>query len=255
MSTTSLLRPRPLRHSPDGALVPGFSLSPDLICDILRHARPLGHHEEPHELNLGFGFLYYSLVRALRPRHVVVIGSGFGFSVVCLALGLKDNAKGRLSFVDPSYSVLTDGPLKTVGGTSQWDDPHKVERHFARFGVEQLLTHYRIRSDEFFARYAEWRLPGIDLAFIDGSHAYDDVRQDFVSSLQHAGRNAYLLLHDTNIYIREMVRHAGVKRWLKTIQREKDAFEFVDFPFSSGVAIVRVLVDEAWKCLQSPPPD
>jgi predicted O-methyltransferase YrrM len=35
----------------------------------------------------------------LRPRHVVVIGSGFGFSVVCLALGLKDNGKGKLDFL------------------------------------------------------------------------------------------------------------------------------------------------------------
>jgi hypothetical protein len=185
---------------------------------------------------------------------VVVIGSGFGFSVVCLALGLKDNTKGRLSFVDPSYSVLTDGPLKTVGGTSQWDDPNNVERHFARFGVEHLVKHYRMRSDEFFAQYAESKLPKIDVAFIDGGHAYEDVKHDFLSTLQHSGENTYLLLHDTNIYIREMVRHAGVKRWLKAVKRRKDAFEMVDFPFSSGVAIVRVLVDEAWQCLESPPP-
>jgi predicted O-methyltransferase YrrM len=244
---------RPPGHEPGEAPSPThFSLSPELIRSILRHARPLGHHEVPHELNLGFGFLYYALVRALRPRHVLVIGSGFGFSVVCLALGLKDNAKGRLSFVDPSYSLLTDGPLKTVGGTSQWSDPQRVQRHFARFGVEKLLTHYRMRSEEFFARYAELKVPEIDLAFIDGSHAYGDVKQDFLSTLRRSGRNAYLLLHDTNIYIRELVRHAGVKRWLKAVKRNKDAFELVDFPFSSGVAIVRVLVEDAWKCLESP---
>ncbi|HYA47742.1 MAG TPA: class I SAM-dependent methyltransferase [Burkholderiales bacterium] len=253
MPIASLLRPsgHTLDKSPSSAR---FGLSAEAIRTILRHARPLGHHESPQELNLGFGFLYYALVRTLRPKHIVVIGSGFGFSVVCLALGLRDNAKGRLSFVDPSYSVLSDGPLKTVGGTSQWDDPGKVERHFARFGVEHLLTHYRMRSEEFFARYDEWKLPEIDLAFIDGSHAYDDVRQDFLSTLRRARRNAYLLLHDTNIYIREMVRHAGVKRWMKTVKRSKDAFEYVDFPFSSGVAVVRVLADEAWKCLESQPP-
>src|SRR2546423_5785137 len=146
MPTTSLLRP-PSR-SIDGTLVPGFSLSLELIRTILRHARPLGHHEDSRGLNLGFGFLYYALVRTLRPKHVVVIGSGFGLSAVCLALGLKDNAKGCLSFVDPSYSVFSDGPLKTVGGTSQWDDPHKVEQHLARFGVGHLLTHYRMKSEE-----------------------------------------------------------------------------------------------------------
>ena len=110
MPTTSLLRPP--SHPLEGTLVPGFSLSPELIRTILRHARPLGQHEDSRGLNLGFGFLYYALVRALRPRHVVVIGSGFGLRVVCLALGFRDNAKGCLSFVDSSYSVLTDGPLR-----------------------------------------------------------------------------------------------------------------------------------------------
>ena len=36
----------------------------------------------------------------------------------------------------------------------------------------------------------------------------------------------------------------------KAIKREKDLFELVDFPFSSGVAIVRVLEDNAWKSLE-----
>ncbi|MGZ5099053.1 MAG: hypothetical protein ACXWG9_17755, partial [Usitatibacter sp.] len=88
-----------LKQSPNAA---PFSLDAPLLREILLHARPLGHHEEPANINIGFGFLYYGLVRALRPRHVVVIGSGFGFSVVCLALGIKDNQRGALSFIDPS---------------------------------------------------------------------------------------------------------------------------------------------------------
>jgi predicted O-methyltransferase YrrM len=237
-------------NAPPDAGAAGFSLDPDLIRTIFRHARPLGHHESAPELNLGFGFLYYGLARTLRPKHVVVIGSGFGFSVVCLALGLRDNARGRLTFVDPSYSVLRHGPFKTVGGTARWDDASRVERHFARFGVARLIVHHRLRSDAFFAAYGELGLPGIDLAFIDGSHSYDDVRHDFAAALRHARRGAYLLLHDTNIYVREMVRHAGVKRWLRKAQRRKDLFEMVDFPFSSCVAIVRVLRDDAWKHLE-----
>ena len=87
-----------------------FSLSTSVLRDILQHARPLGHHEQRDTLNLGFGFVYYGLVRALRPRHVLVIGSGFGFSVVCLALGLRDNGRGVVTFVDPSFSMLRHGP-------------------------------------------------------------------------------------------------------------------------------------------------
>ncbi len=231
----------------------GFSLTPDLIRTILQHARPLGHNEVPGNLNLGFGFLYYGLVRSLRPQHVVVIGSGFGFSVACLALGLKDNGQGRLTFVDPSYSLLAEGPFKTVGGTNQWSDAERVRTHFARFGVADLVTHHRLRSDEFYARYDALQLPEIDIAFIDGSHAYGDVQHDFLATLRHAHKDSYLLLHDTNIYIRELVRHAGVKRWLRKVKQRKDFFELVDMPFDSGVAVVRVLEQGAWQALSSSP--
>lgn len=223
-----------------------FSLDAETLRAVFRHARPLGHNEDAASLNLGFGFMYYGLVRTLRPRHVLVIGSGYGFSVVCLALGLKDNGKGALDFVDPSYSVLKHGPLQTVGGTSQWDDPAKVRAHFAQFGVDRLVTHHRETSAEFFAHYAARGLPPIDVAFIDGNHAYAAVRQDFVSVVERSRRNSYVLLHDTNIYIREMVRHSGVKRWLRAVARERDYFEVLDFPFSSGVAIVRVTC-EGWR--------
>ncbi len=218
-----------------------FSLDAALLGDILEHARPLGHHEDPATLNLGFGFLYYGLVRALRPRHVLVIGSGYGFSVVCLALGLRDNGSGALSFVDPSYSVFQHGPLHTVGGTGQWDDPQRVRAHFRRFGVEHLVTHYKQTSAAFFADYEACGLPPVDLAFIDGNHSYDAVRHDFRAVLRRARANSYVLLHDTNIYVRELLRHAGVKRWLRVLARARRQFELVDFPFASGVAIVRVL--------------
>lgn len=80
----------------------GLSLNLELLKDIFRYAKPLGHNEKPSNLNLGFGFLYYGLVRALRPKHILVVGSGFGFSLVCLALGLRDNGKGLVTFVDPA---------------------------------------------------------------------------------------------------------------------------------------------------------
>jgi hypothetical protein len=227
---------------------PPFSLDSDLLRDILRFAKPLGHCEESANLNLGFGFVYYGLVRALRPKHILVIGSGYGFSVVCLALGLKDNEAGTLTFVDPSYSLLRDGPIKTVGGVDFWSDPGHVREHFARFGVDQIVTHHKLTSEQFFQSYGDLDLPRVDMAFIDGNHSFDHVHHDVIQTLQHCRKNAYFLLHDTNIYIREFLRHAGVKRWLrKRAGRHKAAFEYVDFPFASGVALLRVLRPKIWK--------
>jgi hypothetical protein len=218
-----------------------FSLSDNLLKDILQFAKPFGHREDTRSLNLGFGFLYYSMVRALRPKHTLVIGSGYGFSVVCFALGLKDNGKGSLTFVDPSYSLLQNGPLATIGGRDMWSDEPSVQAHFQRFGVQDIVKHYKLRNDEFFPDYDRLRLPPVDLAFIDGSHAFEDVKYDFTNVLAHSRKNTYILLHDTNIYIRELLNHAGVKKWLNCIKREKEYFEVVNFPFSSGLAMVRVL--------------
>ncbi len=224
-----------------------FSLTPELLDLILNKAKPLGHHENKETLNLGFGFLYYGLVRSLRPAHVVVIGSGYGFSVVCLALGCKDNGCGRVSFIDPSYSLLKDGPFKTMGGTGHWSNPEKVRQHFKQFGADDQITHYRLKSEEFFKSYPAFGLPPIDLGFIDGNHSFDHVRYDFLNLIAHSHKNSYILLHDTNIYVREKIRHSGVKRWLKVLKKAPDYFEVIDFPFSSGVALVRILKNKKWE--------
>jgi hypothetical protein len=228
----------------------GFSLSRELIVRIFEFAKPLGHHEAKDSFNLGFGFLYYGAVRSLRPNHVLVVGSGFGFSVVCLALGLKDNGKGSLTFIDPSYDVLKHGPLRTVGGRGYWSEPEKVKRHFSRFGVEDLVTHYKMTNKEFFPCYETLALPKVDIGIVDGNHSYENVKYDFVEILRRSKANTYIFLHDTNIYIREMIRNSGVKRWLKCIRKETELFESIDFPFSSGLALVRVLQDGAWKYLE-----
>lgn len=227
-----------------------FSLNSLVLRDIFHHAKPMGHHQEASSLNLGFGFIYYGVVRALRPKHTLVIGSGYGFSVVCLALGIRDNGFGLLTFVDPSYSLLKDGPFKTVGGRGSWNDSESVQSHFQRFSVNNIVTHYRQTSEDFFAEYDSTNLPGIDVAFIDGAHDYKHVRYDFLAVLKRSKVNSYIFLHDSNIYIREMLRHAGVKRWLKILQKNEKAFQVIDFPFSSGVALVRVLEPNAWKDLQ-----
>ena len=224
-----------------------ISLNPMVLKDIFLYAKPWGHHEDAKTLNLGFGYLYYGLARTLRPEHTLVIGSGYGFSVVCLALGMKDNGRGNLSFIDPSYSLLKNGPFKTIGGVGFWDDSDKVRSHFQRFEVDHIITHYKMRSDEFFPQFESMRFPAIDLAFIDGSHSYKDVKYDFLKVLERSKRNTYILLHDSHIYIREILQHSGVKKLMNSLKLYKEFFEIIDFPFASGVALVRVRKASAWK--------
>lgn len=223
-----------------------FSLSEDTLRLLLTYAKPLGHNEDRRHLNLGFGFLYYGLVRAIRPAHVLVVGSGFGFSVISMALALRDNGSGAVTFVDPSFSLLRDGPMSTVGGRGAWDSPSAVRERFACFGVEDIITHYRQTNAEFFPRYEACGLPRVNVAFIDGNHSYDDVTFDFAQILARSARNSFIFLHDTRLTVREFVRHSGVGRLLEQIRRRPRFFEFVNLPFSSGVALVRVRRKVQW---------
>ncbi|WP_208598310.1 class I SAM-dependent methyltransferase [Desulfatiglans anilini] len=225
-----------------------FSIDKDLILKILNQAKPLGHHTDKSNLNLGFGFLYYGLVRSLRPKHVVIIGSGYGFSVVCMAIAMIDNAVGKMSFIDPSYNLLKDGPIKTMGGRGNWNNPEDVNALLNQFDIAHIVNHYKMTSEHFFNHYENYNLPSINLAFIDGNHSFENVRFDFINVLKRSKKNSYILLHDTNIYMREAIRNTGVKRWLKYVKANK-YIEVVDFPYSSGVAITRVLKVEAWKYL------
>jgi len=227
----------------------GFSLNPEMILKIFNHAQPLGHHQNMETLNLGFGFLYYSMVRVLRPKYILVIGSGFGFSVACLALGLRDNMEGTVGFVDPSYSLLKHGPFKTVGGCNTWGDPEAVRNRFALFGVQDIVTHYKMTSQDFFPQYETLHLPKIDIAFIDGNHSFESVKYDFISIMRHVRKNSLIFLHDTHIYVREWIRNAGVKRWLTLLKGKGSDFEVLNLPYASGVALVRVLKEDSWKSL------
>jgi len=240
-------RSQPLSSALSAQELGQSSLDLGVVQEIFEHAKPLGHHEKASNLNLGFGFFYYGLARALRPKHTLVIGSGHGFSVICLALGLKDNRRGRLTFVDPSYSLSQHGPFKTIGGQDNWSDPEAVRSRFARFGLEDIVQHFKMTSMEFFAAYKDLKLPKIQLAFIDGNHSYKNVREDFLGVHRNSTKNAYVLLHDTNIFIREMLNHSGVKRWLKHLRDHPKRFEVVDFPFSSGVALARIRDNTPWR--------
>lgn len=238
---------RAARRGDEAGALGGFSLNPELMRDIFSQAKPVGQHQHLASLNLGFGFLYYALVRTLRPRHVLVIGSDHGFCTICLALGVKDNRRGRVSFVEPVLAWSAQSRTPTLGRVNHWHPPEKVAAFFARFGVREQVTHHRMVCAEFFHRYDELALPEIDLALVDGQRAASEVSFDFGEVLRRSRKNTYILLHDRSVILRKTPRPTSVLRWLKALTRNPELFELIKFPFAKGVALVRVKRGSAWK--------
>lgn len=184
--------------------------------------------------NLGFGGLYWAFARALRPRHALVIGSGRGFAPIIMAKALRDNGRGRLSFVDPSFSFGRETWLPTNRG--EWDDPQNARRKFSGFQVQFLATHYKERDDEFFGKFHARRLPPIDLALIDGDHRHGAVAYDFRETVRRMPRGGHVLLHDA---LHPLGRFgSGVGRFVSELRAA--GWNVVVLPGGAGLAIVEV---------------
>lgn len=180
-----------------------------------------GLAQEVSEGNLGFGNLYYALVRMLRPQHVLVIGSGYGFAPALMGLALADNGAGKLTFVDPSMSGTREGPNAAHGGTGQWDTPEQVAEHFGCAGVPTgIITHYRETNHEFFRKWGERGLPAFDLA----------------SVLEHLTIPGYVLMHDATHFLNR-TPYMGVTDVLERARIK--GVETVIFPGQAGLALMR----------------
>jgi hypothetical protein len=85
-----------------------------------------------------------------------------------------------------------------------------MSRRLRNIGQLFRYTFCEMTSDAFFANEAARRLPqGIDVAFIDGLHTYEQSLLDFQYCYQHLRPGGVILFHDCN----PLTEEAGVKAW------------------------------------------
>jgi predicted O-methyltransferase YrrM len=225
------------------------SLDEPFVAQLLDCALPSFQLSSRSDRNLGFGYLYYGLTRALRPRRIVVVGSKGGFAPVCFAKGLLDNGgsriaeihceeialrdregTGTLDFVDPSYS-RERGDARHFHGVGAWDDPRATEDVWHRFGVGEIVTHHRTTS----AEYLRGLDPAaeIDLVYVDGDHSYEGVMADLLGFLPHLASDSLVLAHDVDprCHSAEGLRALG--------DLPSDHYEHMRLPMYPGLALLR----------------
>ena len=229
------------------------ALSGRMISDILAGTLPSYQATSTADGNLGYGFLFYALARLLRPKNVVVVGSKAGFSVVCFAIGLKENqgaliervgcyetsisapnAEVKVHLVDPSFSHDREG-ADAWYGIGFWDDPAKVDAHWRKYGVEDYVRHHKMTSIAF----CESGLcpDDLDLLYIDGDHSYSGIKGDFSRFHAHLKRDALILAHDVDPTLSHEFPEAGGYQALSDL--DPDLYEVFRFPVYPGMALVR----------------
>lgn len=196
--------------------------------DLMR----MGHSQSAEDDNLGFGWVYYGLARAYRPRHVVCIGSFRGFVPMMFAKALVDNrGGGRVTFVDPSF---VDG---------FWTDPEAVRAWFLSHGLDNI-DHHRMTTQDFAASEAFAALPTVDFLFVDGFHSAEQAEFDHKAFARRLNPDGLVFFHDSvsakmsGIYGEDGGYAYTVHEYVARLARSR-SYQVLDIPFADGLSIVR----------------
>lgn len=143
------------------------------------------------------GMLLFALVRNIRPRTVIEVGSFLGVSTIWIAAALASNqedAPGAVVHTVDDFSPMKKGPWRPQG--VEQDREPLVADAVRRAGLE---AHVRLH------RGISWDvIPGLDLsagvqlALLDGDHTQAGVSRDLAAIEPRLCTGGFLILHDTN---------------------------------------------------------
>ena len=158
----------------------------------------------PTSLDPESGELVYSIVRLLKPKIAVEIGTFKGYAAICVGQALEDNNKGKLYTIDP------------------------VEMEIVKIAIRKSGLKNRI---EYVVDYSEnviskLNLKEIDFAMIDGDHSYESVKKDFELIKDLISKGGTVVFHDT-------IWFEGPKKVVEEIKKTGE-YEVITFPTRVG---------------------
>jgi predicted O-methyltransferase YrrM len=124
--------------------------------------------------------LLYTLIRNLRPEHVVEIGTYKGGTAECLSRALDANGFGTLHTVSP-FDVKRFGPI-----FSQW--PEKLRRRTRYHAIDSMM--FFMETDREHIR------PGIVL--VDGNHDYEFAKFDIQAAARRLTPGGFILIDNVS---------------------------------------------------------
>ncbi len=181
--------------------------------------------------NLGFGLLHYALVRNLKPKNVLVVGSLKGYVPALIAAACRDNHFGQVDFVDAAFDEENNG--KNWQGIGFWKKTNP-QAHFAKIGVDKYLTLHIMTTQEFSKKHPHKKYQYI---YIDGDHSYEGVKLDYKLFYPKLEKNGLMSFHDIVATGQLTGGDYGVQKfWQEIKSQTKITFPF---PKNSGLGILQ----------------
>ena len=149
------------------------------------------------------------LVKELNPNVIVDLGVFYGFSTFSFAIPRIGHTYGIDNF---------------TGDTFVGTDENRLKYNFVTMKREKLQLQNNLTLIEGdFNEVAETWDKKIDILHIDGSHNYEDVKQDFETWSKFLNDDGVILMHDTCVES-AFGNEYGVKRFFEEIELPKFTF-------------------------------
>jgi predicted O-methyltransferase YrrM len=121
--------------------------------------------------------LIYTLIRNLRPEHVIEIGTYQAGTSEAICRALHANGFGRLHTVDPFAT------RELMGILAQW--PVALREHLRLYAMDSMA---------FYARFEIWPAQRVPLVFVDGNHDYEYATFDIQCAARIIAAGGFILV-------------------------------------------------------------
>jgi predicted O-methyltransferase YrrM len=216
----------------------------------------------PASISPEAGLMLHALVRNIRPRRVVEVGSFLGVSTIWMASALEaaagDPGQAPAAEGEPSgvihafddFGPMAKGPWREVElATSRLPIireslrraglEHRVVLHPGDSSVEIVKAREQIRAGV--ASPGPAHTGGVDLALIDGNHTTPGVLEDLWAIEPVLNTGGYILLHDT--FPEQCGDHEGPRHVIDHIrtvaQGLYEVCELYTAPLNYGMCLLR----------------
>ena len=149
-------------------------------------------------INFERGMLLYALIAKIQPKTVLEIGTAEGYSTLCMAWAMSDfNINGKIFTIDPkSHHKIIERRIKINVN----DEPVKMSLSTADLWKKFALPEWREKIEVLTGYSGDIlrtkKFPKIDFCYIDGSHVYETVKQDFFNILKLVSEKFNILFDD-----------------------------------------------------------
>ncbi len=151
------------------------------------------------------------LVQAMKPRLIVELGSHYGYSYFAMCEAVRDASLNTQCFAVDTWA---GDEHSGYYDESVYERVVQENRQYAHFSTLLRKTFLEALEDV--------EDGSVDILHIDGSHFFEDVKEDFESWVPKLSSSAVVLLHDTAV--RE--RNFGVHQFWKQVKHKRNSLNF-----------------------------